>query len=202
MATKYKFTVEELAAVLKMVVKDRIDYGFDFPDWGSYATACKVPFTSLKAIGDHLWNVDCRALSSPDAIYAAASDVQRLVVSSSHTSVPEASNSRVVPTNSTSNAQTVDLSEQIEHVELLEGLFTQNMQKMAVDVLASTSAVLKRPHRDSMPRAAKKVCPEFPLLTDDFMSSGSSDGVHVFRFLNDSNTLCWLNSVIGVMIVM
>jgi hypothetical protein len=202
MASKYKFTVEELAAVLKMVVKDRIDYRFDFPDWESYATACKVPFTSLKAIGDHLWNVDCSALSSPDAIYASASDVQRLVVSSSHTSVPEASNSRVVPTNSTSNAQTVDLSEQNEHVELLEGLFTQNMEKMAVDVQGNTSAVLKRPHRDSMPRIAKKVCPEFPLPTEDLMSSGSSDGVHVFRFINDTNTLCWLNSVIGVMIVM
>ncbi len=202
MASKYKFTVEELAAVLTMVVKDRAVYGFDFPDWESYATACKVPFTSLKAIGDHLWDVDCSTLSSPDAIYAAASDVQRLVVSSSHTSVPEASNSRVVPTNSTSNAQTVYLSEQTEHVELLEGLFTQNMEKMAVDVQANTSAVLKRPHRDSMPRTAKKVCPEFPLPAEDLMSSGSSDGVYVFRFLNDSNTLCWLNSGIGVMIVM
>ncbi len=128
MASRYKFTVAELAA------KDRIDYGFDFADWESYATACKVPFTSLQAIGDHLWNVDCSTLSSPDAIYAAASDVQQSVVSSSHTSVPEASNSRIVPTNSTSNAQTINLSKQTEqHVELLEGFFNQNMEEMAVD---------------------------------------------------------------------
>jgi hypothetical protein len=118
MASRYKFTVVELAAVLTMPVKDRND-GFDFADWDTYAAACKVPFTSLQAIGDHLWNLEFSALSSPSAIDAAESDVRRWMledmqhsaVSASHAtqSVPSASMSRGVPTNSSSNAEENDL---------------------------------------------------------------------------------------------
>jgi hypothetical protein len=210
MASRYKFTVVELAAVLTMLVKDRND-GFDFGDWDTYAAACKVPFTSLQAIGDHLWNLDCSALSSPSAIDAAASDVLRLMledtqhsaVSSSHTtqSVPEASMSCVVPTNSTANAEGGHLSPS-QHKS--KSGITVELGETGGNVLAKSSAIAlgapesKRPHRDSVPRVAKKFRGLTPTVaTEDLMSSGSSELVYVFRFLNETNTLCWLNCVIG-----
>jgi hypothetical protein len=169
MASRYKFTVVELVAVLAMLVKGRIEHGFDFADWDTYATACKVPFTSLQAIGDHLWNLDCSALSSPSAIDAAASDVLRLMledtqnsaVYSSHTtqSVPEASMSCVVPTNSTTNAEWSHLPPS-QHKS--KSGITVELGETGGNVLAKSSAISlgapesKRPHRDSVPRVATK----------------------------------------------
>jgi hypothetical protein len=70
----------------------------------------------------------------------------------------------------------------------------------AIDVEAPD---LKRPLRSATSTAAKRICGlDSTVPTVDLMPSGCSDGVYVFRFVNDSNTLCWLNSVIGVTFVM